>query len=247
MTSYILKLIAITTMTIDHSSYLIYHGHLSWMNYIGRIAFPIFAFQISEGYVHTRNLKKYFSRLLLFALIAEIPYAWFSYTFFSGIKLNIIFTLILGLLAIHIYNLLVQRGKASQTASIKKDKNIMFSYKLLGIIVAILLALFADKFGFDYGFYGVFLIFIFYILRNNKILRNIIIVILTLIYYLPYLLASNFNISIIVLFIFSIVPLILINLYNGQKGKDFKMLFYIFYPSHLLILCLISQLIKILA
>ena len=31
-----------------------------YLNYIGRIAFPIFAFQISEGFVHTKNIKKYF-------------------------------------------------------------------------------------------------------------------------------------------------------------------------------------------
>lgn len=245
MTAYILKLIAITTMTIDHTSYLLYHGHLSWMNYIGRIAFPIFAFQISEGYVHTRNLKKYFSRLLLFALIAEIPYAWFSYTFFSGIRLNIIFTLILGLLAIFIYDKILQLGNSSFSSSTKKNQNVIFSYKLLGVMSAILLALLADKFGFDYGFYGVFLIFAFYALRNSKVVLNIGVMLLTFIYYSPMFIASNFNITYITLFFFSLVPLIFINLYNGKKGKDFKLFFYIFYPAHLLVLCLISQLIPL--
>ena len=66
MTAYILKLIAIITMVFDHSGYLIY-GHISWMNFVGRIAFPIFAFQINEGYIHTHNLKRYFIRLIIFA------------------------------------------------------------------------------------------------------------------------------------------------------------------------------------
>lgn len=234
MSAYILKLIAIITMTIDHSSYLIYGANLSWMNYIGRIAFPIFAFQISEGYTHTKNLKKYFSRLILFALISELPYAWFSYAFFSGIKLNIIFTLIVGLSSIYIYDLLVQKGK----------KESISSYKLLGVMIAVFLGLLADGIGLDYGFYGVFLIFTFYTLRNNTILKNLGIIILTFVYYLPTLMVANFSLSIIVLAIFSLIPLIFINLYNGKKGKNFKLLFYIFYPMHLFALCLIFYILR---
>ena len=59
MTSFVLKIIALITMFIDHLGYAIY-GKFSYLNYIGRIAFPIFAFQISEGFVHTKNIKKYF-------------------------------------------------------------------------------------------------------------------------------------------------------------------------------------------
>lgn len=237
MSAYILKLIAIITMTIDHSSYLIYGANLSWMNYIGRIAFPIFAFQISEGYTHTKNLKKYFARLILFALISEIPYAWFSYMFFSGIKLNIIFTLIVGLFAIYIYDLLVQKGK-------KQKKESVSSYKLLGVMIAIFLAFLADGIGLDYGFYGVFLIFTFYALHNNTILRNLGVIILTSIYYLPTLMVTNFSLSIIILALFTLIPLIFINMYKGEKGKNFKLLFYIFYPMHLSILCLIFYILR---
>ena len=59
MSSFVLKIIAIITMFIDHVGYAIF-GKFSFFNYIGRIAFPIFAFQISEGYSHTKDLKKYF-------------------------------------------------------------------------------------------------------------------------------------------------------------------------------------------
>ena len=237
MSAYILKLIAIITMTIDHSSYLIYGSNLSWMNYIGRIAFPIFAFQISEGYTHTKNLKKYFSRLILFALISELPYAWFSYMFFSCIKLNIIFTLIVGLFSIYIYDSLAQKGK-------KQKKESVYSYKLLGVMIAVFLSLLADGIGLDYGFYGVFLIFTFYVLRNNTTLRNLGVIILTFIYYLPVLMFSNFGLSIIILAVFSLIPLVFINMYKGEKGKDFKLLFYIFYPMHLFVLCLILYILR---
>lgn len=241
MTAYILKLIAVITMTFDHLGYIFYPGQLSWMNYIGRIAFPIFAFQISEGYLHTHNLKKYFKRLILFALISQIPYTWFSSIFFSKIGLNIIFTLILGLLSITIYDLLVKHAESLK----QSNKNIVFSYKLLGIMIVLLISLFADKFGFDYGFYGVFLIFTFYILRDNRILKNIGVIIVTLLYYLPFFIASRFNVLYITLFFFSLVPIIFINTYNGKMGKKSKLLFYIFYPVHLLVLCLIFQLIQI--
>lgn len=252
MTAYILKLIAIITMLFDHSGYVIY-GHISWMNFVGRIAFPIFAFQISEGYTHTHNLKKYFIRLIIFALISQIFYAWFDYCLFSEISLNIIFTLILGLLAITIYEFIVNNAKSKsndqtqglhlQSNKTINSKDILFDRKLLGIIIAIFIALFAELFGFDYGFYGVFIIFLFYLFRNNKSSMNIAITILTFIYYTPYFMASNFDIRYIVLFFCSLIPLIFINLYNGKKGKDHKMLFYIFYPVHLLVLCLIYMLL----
>ena len=77
ISAFVLKIIAVITMTIDHSGYLIFGGS-SFMNFIGRIAFPIFAFQITEGYTHTHNLKKYFLRLFAFALISQIPFMLFT-------------------------------------------------------------------------------------------------------------------------------------------------------------------------
>lgn len=70
----------------------------------GRIAFPIFAFQITEGYMHTKDLKKYFKRLILFAIISQIPFMLFLSTFTSPFTLNIFFTLLFGLFAIYIYD-----------------------------------------------------------------------------------------------------------------------------------------------
>ena len=71
-------------MIIDHIwGVFAVDGYL-WMTCIGRLAYPIFAFMIVEGYFHTKNLKKYVLRLLLFALISEIPFnlvmasSWFA-------------------------------------------------------------------------------------------------------------------------------------------------------------------------
>lgn len=96
MSAFVLKIIAIITMFIDHLGYAIY-GRLSFFNYIGRIAFPIFAFQISEGYIYTKNLKKYLLRLFVFAIISQIPFLLFYSIFSKNFALNIFFTLLLGM------------------------------------------------------------------------------------------------------------------------------------------------------
>ena len=67
-----LKCIAVFSMLIDHIGAFLFPSEV-WMRYVGRLAFPIFGFLIVEGFFHTRDLKKYMSRLFVFALISEIP------------------------------------------------------------------------------------------------------------------------------------------------------------------------------
>ena len=104
MSAFVLKIIALLSMTCDHISYVIF-DKFSNLNYIGRLAFPIFAFQISEGYTHTKSLKKYFLRLFVFALIAQIPFQLFISTISSNFSLNVFFTLLLGLTSIKIFDM----------------------------------------------------------------------------------------------------------------------------------------------
>ena len=73
ITSAALHIMAMAFMLCDHLWGTIIAGN-DWLTCIGRISFPIFAFMIVEGYFHTSNLKKYVKRLLLFALISEIPF-----------------------------------------------------------------------------------------------------------------------------------------------------------------------------
>lgn len=82
MTASILKLIAIISMTIDHiGAYLFYSGSdivspqgINLMRSIGRMALPIFAYFLVVGYFKTRDIKKYISRIHLFAIISQIPF-----------------------------------------------------------------------------------------------------------------------------------------------------------------------------
>lgn len=60
MTIFVLKIIAIISMFLDHVRYAVPVVEDFAAMYLGRIAFPLFAFFISEGYIHTKNVKKYF-------------------------------------------------------------------------------------------------------------------------------------------------------------------------------------------
>ena len=219
MSSFVLKIIAIISMFIDHIGYVIF-GKLSYFNYIGRLAFPIFAFQISEGYMHTKNIKKYFLRLLLFSIISQLPFMLFHNLISTSFSLNIFFTLLLGLSCIFIY-----------------DKS---KYKSLGIIISVLIGLIAECSHCDYGFYGIAIILIFHIFKSNFVNSSIFFILATLINYLiPYIKNDFYNVY-LYLFLCTIIPLIFIALYNGKKGKNTKYLLYLFYPIHLLIIYGIS-------
>ena len=226
MSAFVLKLIAVISMTCDHISYLIF-GHFSFLNYIGRLAFPIFAYQITEGFTHTSNLKKYFFRLFVFALISQIPFMLFYSMLSSGIHVNIFFTLFIGLLSIVVYDKL---DKLKYTHNITHRL-----YQFLGILTAILLSFLASIIKCDYGYFGVLSIFVFYIFRTNKFLMCLGFICLTLIYYGKRLLFSV-NFIYPLLFICTISPLIFIILYNHKKGKDTKYFLYLFYPIHLLLI-----------
>ncbi len=215
MSSFTLKIIAIITMLFDHAGYAIY-GKLSWCNYIGRLAFPIFAFQITEGYIHTKNLKKYFLRLGVFAIISQVPLMMLYSIFSDTFVFNIFFTLILGLLAITVLD---------------KSEN-----KVLGIIGALSIALISNFLNVDYGSFGVLTILSFYIFKNNKLAMLFSFSALSIYNFRRALLLTHFRLDVVLLVIFTILSLLIIFLYNGKKGKNIKHLFYWFYPLHLIIL-----------
>ena len=99
-----LKVIAVVSMTIDHIAYYILDQQLgmgdTWiyevMRCIGRLAFPIFAFLIIEGYHHTRHVGRYMAALLVTAIVAEIPWQLLG----NADSHNVVFTLLLGLVVV---------------------------------------------------------------------------------------------------------------------------------------------------
>ena len=71
MSVFAIKILALVTMVIDHSAYYLYsssligYGLYFAMRTAGRIAFPLYAFLLVNGFEKTSNRGKYLSRLCL--------------------------------------------------------------------------------------------------------------------------------------------------------------------------------------
>lgn len=232
MTSFHLKIIALITMFIDHIGYVIFPNHF-WLRYIGRIAFPIYAFLISEGLKKTSNIKKYLRNLLILALISELFYdLCFNKNINFFYKTNTVYTLFISSLSIYLYNK-------------NSDNIIKYLSLLLGLSISHILKT-------DYDILGVLLIFIFYFLHNKYeyLIYGIIWVNIKYLSNISYILQYIFNKNIYLsniyiinslgLYLFTIVPFLIIMFYNNKKGNSLKYIFYILYPLHLFILCIIK-------
>ena len=145
-----LKVIAMTAMVIDHIAlYLVSNGWLyESMRGFGRIAFPIFAFLIAEGYRHTHKKWEYGRNLLMFAFISEIPWMLLH----TDGSHNVVFTLLAGFCCIAILDQ-------------------FRSHKAMLILLVLLIASATSVFNTDYGIQGVALILIFYLLRDKLLLQ----------------------------------------------------------------------------
>ena len=127
-----LKNIALVSMVIDHAAVgLIEQSELAsgvaWslcgtaMRLMGRVAFPLFAFMIAEGAVHTRDRRWYALRLLLLAVISEIPFDLVAGgTWLFPADQNTVFTLLLGLLAVWVGDLICGSGSGVSYGNRKK-------------------------------------------------------------------------------------------------------------------------------
>jgi hypothetical protein len=231
----VIMMAAIILMLSDHI-WATYMSFGNWMTYIGRMAFPIFAFQIAEGFVHTSNFKKYALRLLGFAIITEIPFnLFYSSRFINPYHQNVLFTLLLGLLAINV----IDNLKKNHT-----PKNIALS------VLWLLLICVGSVLGFvDYGFSGMLMVVMFYILRDFPfafVAQLVAMILINIVFFegqvVPVeIFGKMFEIPTQGFAVFSLIP---IWLYGGKKGRSSKVLqygFYAFYPVHMIILYLIKH------
>ena len=221
-----LKIIAMISMVFDHTGD-VFSPNVMWPRMIGRLAMPIFSFFIAEGFAHTRDKKKYLGRLGLFALISEIP---FDLAFDGRLGLghqNIMLTFFLAGLALMLFDR-IRDGNGSEGERIPVVKTVLGVFAVAGI-AALALLLRAD-----YTVFAVIAVFLFYVLRQkHPLLRSGVgVAFLALTRTIGYYAATGF----------SFIPL---SLYNGQKGKGLKWLFYIFYPGHLLLLAALKHILRI--
>ena len=231
----VLKWIAQITMLVDHTGFSLYSawrraGHVPtynlWLVYrvmrsIGRIAFPIYCFLLVEGYLHTRDVKKYSLRLFLFGLVSEIPFNMaFWGKWWDPSHQNVYFTLLLGLLAIWAWDRLTE----------KDVLRCAWWRKICAAAAVTAACLLARYLRTDYQWVGVLVIFLMFLFREKQLLRFFSAG--------PALLLSSTT------EMWSWPDFILFKLYNGQRGRQAKYFFYVFYPAHLALLAVIAKLIR---
>ena len=110
LTAAVLHIIAMTLMLMDHLWATLLPAR-EWLTCAGRVAFPIFAFMAVEGYFHTRSFKKYILRMLLFAVLSEIPFdLMYGGTWFYPVHQNVLWTFLLGLLGVWLMEQVRKKG-----------------------------------------------------------------------------------------------------------------------------------------
>ena len=210
-----LKIIAVLSMVTDHCAYyLLDESSVAYevMRCFGRIAFPVFAFLVAEGFVHTRNRMRYFLSLLLFAAISEVP--WYLLNGADGTH-NVMFTLALGVLALTAFERLRE-------------------HRVLCCCSILMTAWLAAWLGTDYEWRGVLMIVVFYLLGIGKDKSVTLRRMLQLLFAFP--LMMHYGIT------GALFACVVIFLYDGTRGfihgNVAKYGFYIFYPAHLFLLWL---------
>lgn len=230
-TAFSLHIMAMLFMLCDHLWGTVVSGN-DWLTCIGRLAFPIYAFMLVEGYFHTKNLKKYAGRLLIFAVLSEIPFnlAMGSRIFYP-IHQNVLWSFLIAIGLIH-WNEKV-KGKQIWKRVLVGAASVCIGY--IGGIVTFV----------DYYNAGILTVLVFYIFRGKKwwcYLGQ-----LACLWYINFEMLGGFSYEVNVLgqihFIerqgMALLALIPIWLYRGQQGYHSKTLqysYYAFYPLHLLIL-----------
>lgn len=206
-----LKWIAIITMLIDHTGATLFPQY-TLLRIIGRIAFPLFAFLLVEGFFHTKQIHKYMIRLGAFMLISEVFFDLSLYhSLYDPLHQNVFFTLFIGLCTIW------------GMEFFRKNVNLLLSFGIavLGMVIAYSMHT-------DYSAYGIGIIVMFYL---GKLLGNRSVGCIGVILYVILRFSS--------VRVFSLLALPFIYFYNETRGayvKGMKYFFYIFYPLHLGIL-----------
>lgn len=234
-----LHVLAMAFMLLDHSWATIFPGQV-WMTCVGRIAFPIFAFMLVEGYFHTHNLKKYMFRMLVFAIISEIPFnLMYGGSWFYPFHQNVLWTFLMALSGIWCMEKIKEKGKLWLT-----------------ILVDVLIVIFGLAIGYltmvDYYGIGIVTVFVFYFFRKRTwwsllgqfvCLYYLNVEILGGLYYPIEIFGLEFELVQQGLALLALIP---IWLYRGRQGyhsKGFQYFCYAFYPLHILLLDIIMEIL----
>ena len=151
-----LKLVAMAAMVIDHVALIFFCNNpehsttYELMRTIGRISYPVFAFLVVEGYLHTHDFGRYAKRLLYFAIVSEIPWQLINH---DGSH-NVLFTLLVGLFVLYM---------------IEHWHTTNINISLFAIIIGVLLIYIHT----DYDWRGLLLILIFYLFKKDPLFQTV--------------------------------------------------------------------------
>lgn len=234
-TSCSLHIMAMIFMLCDHLWGTVVRGN-DWLTCIGRLTFPIYAFMIVEGYFHTKNLKKYVGRLLLFAVLSEIPFnlAMGSRVFYP-IHQNVLWSFLIAIGLIH-WNEKVKRKE-------------LWKRILVGVVTVCIAYIVGIVTFVDYYNAGILMVLVFYAFRGRKwwcYLGQLI-----CLWYINFEMLGGFSYEVMIFgqtrFVerqgLALLALVPIWFYRGKQGYHSKALqyfYYAFYPVHLLILGLLK-------
>jgi hypothetical protein len=213
-----LKYLAALAMLLDHIAWAFVPtasvlGQL--MHAVGRLTAPIMLYFLAEGYVHTRSLPRYAGRLALFTLISWVPCSLFDRGTWPTAYFGMIFTMLLGLIAIRVWD----------------DRSLSLAGKAAAIFALCMLSLFGD-----WMVLGVLWPLIFFVFREDERRKWLAYAGAALCFCALMLVESGK--SRIFQFGMLLAPPLL-RCYNGEPGSRaafHKWFFYVFYPAHLLVL-----------
>ena len=220
----VLKGIAAALMLTDHVGAILL-PEVPVLRCVGRLAFPIFAFFIVEGYAHTRDFGRYFRRLAILAVVSEMPFNLENGAVFVPGRQNVLWTFCLALLTL--------RG-------LDRLRRVPGTIGYAGAALALAAGFAAGELlHVDYGGWGVMTVALFYLCREGRYARcGLLLGMLAL----NGLCISSrtvpaFGIAVPIQ-ILAAAALPVIWLYNGRPGvnRRWRWAFYAFYPTHLLVL-----------
>ena len=218
-----LKCIAAALMLTDHVGAILL-PEAPVLRCVGRLAFPIFAFFIAEGYAHTRDFGRYFRRLAILAVVSEMPFNLENGAVFDLTRQNVLWTFCLALLTLRGLEPLGRERGFGRWAG-------------CGLVLAAGFAA-GELLRTDYGGWGVVTVALLYLCRDGKYAKLWLLLAMAAVNGLGMgsltmpVFGGEMPIQ-----IFAVAALPVIWLYNGQAGpKGLRRAFYVFYPAHLLVL-----------
>lgn len=228
-----LKVLAMALMLCDHMWATIVPGAM-WMTSVGRLAFPIFAFQIAEGFAHTHNFKQYLGRMFLFSLISEIPFnLMYGGNVIYPFHQNVLFTFCLALLMLQLARAGDKKGGVWRYLSLGAACGLGY---VLGQLTMV-----------DYGGLGVLTVLLFWASRELSFGWLIQLAGLWIIngvlmggrQFLFSLGELEFSFPQQGLAVLALIPIWMYNGKRGPGGRVFQFICYAFYPVHILILAVL--------